>query len=113
MNGKISLMSQWKEFNPAASKSIKDDFQSKAYDYQPEICNYLDNGKVSLSATTCGTDILTGVRITNTYCILTDGEYSWSNTLSFYIKKYNLRLPHDFETKVLSSICKRFLLPRS
>lgn len=71
-----NLMVLWKEFNPSCKKSIKDDFQKEKYEHQQEICDYLEHGQVSLASASCGTDIFTGERIADTYCILTDGEYS-------------------------------------
>ena len=34
--------------------------------------------------------------------VLTDGAYSWDTALPYYVKKYNLRLPGEFEDKVLA-----------
>ena len=34
--------------------------------------------------------------------VLTDGAYSWDTALSYYVKKNNLRLPGEFEDKVLA-----------
>ena len=39
---------------------------------------------------------------------MTDGEYSWLSDLAYYVEKYNLRLPEEFEGKVL----KKLLLTR-
>ncbi len=34
---------------------------------------------------------------------ISDGVYVWSNILSYYVDKYNLRLPKDFEEHILKS----------
>ena len=101
---RINMMAMWKEFNPAASKSIKEDFANCEYANLAKIADYLDNGQVTLVSAEYGSDIITNQKITNTYCIVTDGEYSWSNTLSYYVRKYNLRLPKEFEDKILLKI---------
>lgn len=98
-----NIMAEWKEFNPLAEKSIKDDFRdSPSPDYQ-KIISYLDNGEVKDSATSRDTDVISGESIDKTKCILTDGEYSWSGSLGYYVKKYNLQLPKEFEEKILKT----------
>ena len=94
----------WKEFNPDENRSIKDDFQNKEYDHFKEIAAYLENGKISLVSTECGVDVVTNERIFDTCCILTDGEYTWLNTLGYYVRNYYLKLPKEFEQKVLKTV---------
>lgn len=102
MGNRINLMACWVEFNPAASKSIKEDFQKTEYENQKQIAEYLKHGSISVVSPGPGFDLVTGERIVNTYCIMTDGEYSWVNTLSYYVEVYNLRLPKTFENKVIT-----------
>ena len=33
---------------------------------------------------------------------MNDGKYSWTSTLIYYVEKYNLRLPLEFEKYVLN-----------
>lgn len=33
---------------------------------------------------------------------MTDGQYSWNNALPYYVRKYNLRLPKQFEEMALA-----------
>ena len=37
---------------------------------------------------------------TQTLWVNKNGEYSWSNSLVYYIKKYNLRIPKKFEKEI-------------
>lgn len=98
-----NIMEEWKEFNPLAEKSIKDDFgESPSPDCQM-IISYLDNGEVKAVAPSRDTDVITGESINKTNCIMTDGEYSWSGSLGYYVKKYNLQLPKEFEDKILKT----------
>ena len=81
-----NIMDEWKEFNPLAEKSLKDDFgESPSPDCQ-KIISYLENGEVTLSTTSRDTDVISGESIDKTKCIMTDGEYSWSGSLSYYVK---------------------------
>ena len=96
-----SIMSQWKEFNPGSSRSMKEDFREFPSVNQGRILKYLNNGKATLISTDSGYDVFTGERIVDSYCILTDGEYSWGNTLAYYVSHYNLKLPKEFENKIL------------
>ena len=54
-----------------------------------------------MCTTKCGEDIFTGERLVQTYAILTDGKYVWPNTLSHYVKTYNLRLSKDIEQYII------------
>lgn len=99
-----NIMAMWKEFNPQSEKSIKMDFSSVPVSKKDRIIEYLNNGKVKLVSTSHGIDVLTGENITRNYCLLTDGEYSWFNTLSYYVNKYDLGLPEDFERKILGKV---------
>ena len=99
-----SIMSQWKEFNPESSRSMKEDFREFPSVNQGRILKYLNNGKNTLISTDSGYDVFTGERIVDSYCILTDGEYSWGNTLAYYVSHYNLKLPKEFENKILGGV---------
>ena len=49
-------------------------------------------------------DVFTGDQISNEMIGMNDGEYTWFNTLAYYVEKYNLRLPKEFEDKILKKI---------
>jgi len=99
---RINIMALWKEFNQDAEKSMKDDFKAAPSPFYREIITYLKNGKVTLVAPSCAVDVISGERIDRTNCIMTDGEYTWSNMLIYYIQKYNLELPGEFVNKIMS-----------
>lgn len=48
-------------------------------------------------------DVITGESIKMECLGMNDGEYTWFNILAYYVKKYNLRLPEEFERKILNS----------
>lgn len=54
-----NIMAEWKEFNPLAEKSIKDDFgESPSPDCQ-KIISYLENCEVKAIAPSRDTDVIT------------------------------------------------------
>lgn len=100
---KTNVMALWKEFNPNVTKSMKEDFRKEPSPYCNKIVEYLNNGKVVLTSPSCAMDVFSGARIASSRCILTDGEYSWNNTLAYYVKEYNLQIPKEFEEKIVNS----------
>ena len=105
MNMKAKSLLRYREFAMGDQEypSIRDSFAPSAYAGRDEIAAYLRNGRVTLCATSAAVDVLTGQMIDGQRCLMTDGEYSWNNTLAYYVEKYNLRLPAEFEEKVLSA----------
>ena len=108
MSKRTNVMATWKEFNPLAGKSIKDDFQTKPSPNNEAILNYLDNGEIILTSPSKAIDIISGDIIAQTTSILTDGEYSWSNSLKNYVQKYNLKIPKGFEKRIINITKTRF-----
>lgn len=104
MTKRKNIMIFWKEFNPSSDKSIQEDFEKESYPSSDKIAAYLDQGKVTLVSAECGKDVITNERIVDTICILTDGEYSWLNTLGYYVRNYHLRLPLEFEKSILNKL---------
>ena len=82
--------------------SMKDSFSEIPYEGKDLIVKYLDNGRKTAAAVGRAKDAFTGEEIPGEYYMMTDGEYSWISSLSYYVEKYNLRLPQIFEEKVMS-----------
>ncbi len=61
-----NIMDEWKEFNPLAEKSMKDDFRESPSPDCQKIISYLENGEVTLSATSRDTDVISGESIDKT-----------------------------------------------
>ena len=66
-----------------------------------KIIEYLEHGKVCLTSPGVGIDEITGKQVMQIREIRSDGEYGWSSMLPYYVKKYNMRLPSAFVSKVL------------
>lgn len=95
---------RFKEFNPNHDfPSIKDSFSPYKYKGQDKISYYLRHGKKDMLSLEIPKDVITGETIRMEKIGMNDGVYTWFNTLAYYVEKYNLRLPEDFEKHVLSS----------
>ena len=98
----ISLI-HYNEYGPGMGfPSMKDSFEETKYFGQDRIAAYLINGRKTYAAAGRSRDFFTGEEIPGELCGMTDEEYSWISDLSYYVKTYNLRLPKEFEDKVLS-----------
>ena len=59
-------MAVWKEFNPLADKSMKDDFDAIPSPFHDKILDYLNNGDIVLTSPSSAIDIFSGERINQT-----------------------------------------------
>ncbi len=82
--------------------SMRDYFEPAPYEGIEKIINYLANGKPTFATAGHPIDCFTGEKIGGFENGMTDGEYSWISSLAYYVKTYNLRLPEEFENKVLA-----------
>ena len=103
MSKTIRSLLAYREFANGSEEypSITDSFSKEPYAGMEKIVSYLRNGKVTLCSPSTEVDVLTGEQIDSQKYLMTDGEYSWNNSLAYYVEKYNLRLPLEFEKKVL------------
>lgn len=84
--------------------SIIDYFDSDSYPGKDKIVRYLKkSGEVDMMSGAIRKDVITGDTISFTDVGRNDGEYSWWESLAYYVEHYNLRLPKSFEEKILSS----------
>lgn len=98
-----NYINKFDEFGPGMGfPKMSEYFEEKPYDGIEKIINYLQNGKKTYVSVRKSKDVYSGEIIPIELCGMTDGEYSWISSLCYYVKKYNLRLPKDFEKKVLS-----------
>lgn len=81
---------------------MKDNFYYGDYPKKDKIINYLRNGNIDMVSARTPEDVFTG-EIINGYMLgMNDGVYMWWNTLAYYVDKYDLRLPPDFEKHILT-----------
>lgn len=102
---KYGILCGYKEYGAEDAVSILDCCEKQSYPEKDIIISYLETqGQSSLASTGAAKDRITGEAIPmpkNGLCLKKDGIYSWWNDLSYYVKKYNLRLPKKFEEYVL------------
>lgn len=83
---------------------MKDNFEEEAYPEKDKIIHFLNNGEMLYARLSRAKDVFTGERIPQEVLGMTSGEYDWPNYLAWYVEKYNLRLPEDFERYILEKI---------
>ena len=92
----------YKELDKDELISIHDYLEAESYPHQGKIINFLKNGKIEFAQMSRDRDIFTGERIPQEVLVMSDGDYFWPNTLAWYVEKYNLRMPEEFEQYILS-----------
>lgn len=94
----------YEELSPGKGyPSIKDSFSDSPYYGQQKIIQYLKNGTKDMVSARIPIDVITGEPIKMNMIGMNDGEFTWWNTLAYYVEKYNLRLPKNFEEKVINA----------
>lgn len=98
------FIGKYNEFNPGKNyPSIKEFFSKSPYTGQDRVIHYLMNGERDMASLKVPKDVISGNNIPMSLIGMNDGEYSWFNTLAYYVEKYNLRLPEEFERKILKA----------
>lgn len=95
---------KWKEFGVPEAPSIRILFNPSKYPGQDSIADYLDSGRMSIVSTSLSEDKISGELIVPyaADCVRSNGDFSWIGSLGYYVRKYNLRLPAEYETYILS-----------
>jgi hypothetical protein len=92
------------ELNPGRNfPKLTDSFEKEAYPGKNDVIHFLKNGTVDLARVSKAKDVFTGAFIPTEVLVMHNGDFCWSNTLAYYVEKYNLRLPKDFESHILSN----------
>lgn len=95
---------KYEELNPGRGyPSMKDFFCDAPYTGQAKIIHYLKHAKEDMVSTKIPKDVFTGETIPMDNLGMNDGEYTWFTTLAYYVEKYNLKLPKEFEDKIINS----------
>lgn len=99
---KVIFVGRYKELNPSYNfPSMVESFEKSPYEGKDRVIQYLKNGIEDMVSLSAPTDVISGAPIHMTMKGMNDGEYTWFNTLAYYVDKYNLRLPKEFEDKIL------------
>lgn len=98
------FIGQYKEFGDG-KESITNSFSQSPYPGQSKIAEYVRNGGVLLDcAPSILRDIITNEKISEPQETRSDEFFVWFSELAYYIEKYNLRLPAEFENHILQSV---------
>lgn len=103
------LLGEYEELAPGMGfPSMKVFLQDAPYEHQSAIVDYLNSGHIHMVTASRFTDVFTGERVNRELVYIDDGVYSWSSKLPYYVAKYNLRLPADFEAHVVNNKYRYF-----
>ena len=93
----------FKELSPKRDHPKMDEYIDKLpYTHKQTVINFLLNGgQIQLVQLSRLKDIFTGDIIPYEVMVMSDGDYYWPNYLAWYVEKYNLRMPEDFEKYIL------------
>ena len=84
---------------------MRDNLAKEPYLNKEIIIDFLMNkGDILLAQLSRSKDVFSGERIPFELLVRRDGEYQWANILSWYVEKYNLRMPEEFEQYILEKM---------
>lgn len=84
--------------------SMAASFERNPYPNKDKIVRFLKSGgEVECARASRDVDVFSGERIPDEVLVMSAGEFMWSNILSWYVDKYNLRLPKNFEDFILKN----------
>lgn len=97
------FVGRYKELGYDDAPSIRDFISDVPYPEKDAAISYIKSAGKSLA---CGTgvnvDALTGEVVGLENELRSDGEFSWSTVLAYYVEKHNLILPKPFLSKAAS-----------
>ena len=93
------------EIEPRSSlPSFAGAIEDTDYPNKEKILQFLKNGKVEdLAKVSRSRDYFTKKFIPEESLLLSHGDFYWPSELIWYVDKYNLRLPEDFEQYILQN----------
>lgn len=97
------FLDQYEEFCPNCGyPSLKEKLQYEPYQYKADILKYLQSGHIHMVTASRIIDVFTGEKTNIELVFMNDGKYSWTSKIPYYVEKYNLRLPKEFEKHILN-----------
>lgn len=99
----VIIIGKYEELAPGMGfPSMKKYMQKEPYKSKAIILEYLRNGNIHMVTASRVVDVLSGKPTNIELQFMDDGKYSWSSKIPYYVDKYNLRLPKEFENHILS-----------
>lgn len=100
----VIIIGKYNEFAPDMGfPSIKEHIQKEPHKSKDAILKHLRNGNVHMVTASRIVDVFSGETTNIELVFMNDGKYSWSSKIPYYVDKYNLRLPKDFEDHILKN----------
>lgn len=100
------IIGEYKELYPGKDygfPSIDGFISREPYPEKPAIISYLKSGGDDRAAGTgVNKDVFTGEVFGLEETLRDDGNFQWSDTLAYYVDRYNLRLPDEFVAKAVA-----------
>lgn len=100
----VIVIGKYEEFAPGMGfPSIKEHMQEEPYKSKTAVLKHLRSGNVHMVTASKIVDVLSGEATNIELVFMDDGKFSWSSKIPYYVDKYNLRLPKEFENHILSN----------
>ena len=99
---RMIVLGQYDELAPNMGfPSMRKHMTKEPYESKAAVLQHLRNGDVHMATASKVVDALSGETTNVELVFMDDGKYSWSSKIPYYVEKYNLRLPQDFENHIL------------
>lgn len=99
----VIVIGKYEEFAPGMGfPSIKDYMHREPYKSKETVLKYLRGGNVHMVTASKIVDAISGEATNIELVFMNDGKFSWSSKIPYYVDKYNLRLPEEFESHIMN-----------
>ncbi len=108
----LTYIGEFRELDPTQTDfpSIKDYVSDIPFEGKQEVIDYLKHGGTEvLYSMVSEKDVFTGNNIKLPDVGRSDEKYTWWTSLAYYVDKYNLRLPKEFEEYAIQKYSKLVL----
>ncbi len=103
----MNVIGKYKEFyNSEKYPSIKKDINHPCK-FKEQILDYMKKCKTTAAAPAKIYDVITGEKLDINLECKTDGIYGWRTDIIYYIERYDLKLPDDFISHILSKTAQK------
>jgi hypothetical protein len=86
--------------------SVADVRGKRSPDHQAQVVAYLKAGRVLVMSPGLVRDAFDRSSVAGSRSIRTDGEFAWPDSLAFYVERYLVELPRDFEEHMAARLWK-------
>ena len=101
--GEIMLLGYEEMYPGYGMPLMSDHLEPQPYLGKDKIVNFLTKGEQLFAKLGHDVDVFSGETIPISPVVLQAGGFEWPAILAYYVDKYNLRLPKDFEDYILNN----------